>query len=233
MQPSDERKTVYNKPVAESAPAPVADNKATAATTIAATAASKPAVSTDPIATASSKPAAPAANKAVAAASITKPPATKAAAVEPPASSRTVSAPAAATNPVAAPDQPLTTATMPVEVVAAPVLSEAEISTLLADYEQRLRTQLQEKLEYPVREMRRKYGNTQLARRKETLQLRLHLDTGGDINAAWLQTRSGEPILDDAALKLVEAQAPFAPLPKALPDSAYEFLIPLQFDPDR
>ena len=112
-------------------------------------------------------------------------------------------------------------------------LSADEISALLQRYETQLRDRLLSGLEYPRREMKRKYGITQMARQKGKVVLRLHLDTGGDINAAWLQERTNEPILDNAALALVDKMAPFPPLPKELPESAYEFYVALEFDPDR
>lgn len=120
--------------------------------------------------------------------------------------------------------------------VQAPVqrqLSSEEVAALLQRYETQLRDKLLAGLEYPRREMKRKYGITQMARQKGNVVLRLHLDSGGDINAAWLQERTNEPILDNAALALVDKLAPFPPLPKELPESAYEFYVPLSFDPDR
>lgn len=112
-------------------------------------------------------------------------------------------------------------------------ISAEEVASLLQRYEGQLRDRLLAGLEYPRREMKRKYGITQMARQKGKIVLRLHLDVGGDINAAWLQERTNEPILDNAALALVDKVAPFPPLPKELPDSAYEFYVPLEFDPDR
>jgi TonB family protein len=112
-------------------------------------------------------------------------------------------------------------------------LSEADVSALLQRYEAQLRERLTAGLEYPRREMKRKYGITQMARQKGKVVLRLHLDIGGDINAAWLQERTNEAILDNAALALVDKLAPFPPMPKELPESAYEFYVPLEFDPDR
>ncbi len=237
LQPADERKLVYQKPVT-SVPDTVIADASTPAPLPAATTA--PVTTTAPAVTITSKPlvtssSSGAANKAAAVNS-------KAAAPVTAAATQASTAAPAQTKPQVIPQVQATNATVTVASTAStpaqsepptPTLTEAEIAALLADYELKLREKLQSALEYPTREMRRKHGNTQLARRKDTLQLRLHLDTGGDINAAWLQSRSGEPVLDAAALKLVETQAPFAPLPKALPDSAYEFLVSLQFDPDQ
>ena len=124
-------------------------------------------------------------------------------------------------------------ATAPVQAPAQKQLSADEISALLQRYESQLRDRLLAGLEYPRRDMKRKYGITQMARQKGKVVLRLHLDIGGDINAAWLQERTNEPILDNTALALVDKLAPFPPLPKELPESAYEFYVTLEFDPDR
>ncbi|MFN4290910.1 MAG: TonB family protein [Permianibacter sp.] len=124
-------------------------------------------------------------------------------------------------------------ATAPVQAPAQKQLSADEISALLQRYESQLRDRLLAALEYPRRDMKRKYGITQMARQKGKVVLRLHLDIGGDINAAWLQERTNEPILDNTALALVDKLAPFPPLPKELPESAYEFYVTLEFDPDR
>jgi len=139
-----------------------------------------------------------------------------------------------------APAQPGSAVNMAAERTVAPstlpakkTLSSDEISALLQRYESQLKARLVAELEYPRRDLKRKYGITQMARQKGTVVLRLHLDTGGDINAAWLQERTNEPILDNAALALVDKVAPFPPLPPELPDSAYEFYVALEFDPDR
>ncbi|HEX4909229.1 MAG TPA: TonB family protein [Permianibacter sp.] len=124
-------------------------------------------------------------------------------------------------------------ATAPVQAPPQKQLSADEITALLQRYESQLRDRLLAGLEYPRREMKRKYGITQMARQKGKVVLRLHLDIGGDINAAWLQERTNEPILDNTALALVDKLAPFPPLPKELPESAYEFYVTLEFDPDR
>ncbi|NQD36555.1 TonB family protein [Permianibacter sp. IMCC34836] len=112
-------------------------------------------------------------------------------------------------------------------------LTADEVTALLQRYEGQLRERLLAAMEYPRRDMKRKYGITQMARQKGKVVLRLNLDTGGDVNAAWLQERTNEAILDNAALALVDKVAPFPPLPQELPDSAYEFYVPLEFDPDR
>ena len=124
-------------------------------------------------------------------------------------------------------------ATAPVQAPPQKQLSADEITALLQRYESQLRDRLLAGLEYPRRELKRKYGVTQMARQKGKVVLRLHLDIGGDINAAWLQERTNEPILDNTALALVDKLAPFPPLPKELPESAYEFYVTLEFDPDR
>lgn len=116
---------------------------------------------------------------------------------------------------------------------AAAVPDENEINQLLNRYQQALHVRLQSMLVYPKREMKRKYGVSQMARQKAPVVLRLHLDKAGDVTAAWLQKKSGEVLLDSTALNLVDSAAPYEPLPSALPDDVYEVLVDLLFDPDQ
>lgn len=200
-------------------PKPV-EAKVTTKPTVAETKPSKPAPS-------SSKPATSPASTGVA--STSKPAAAEVAAREPEPEPEPV---VASTAPVSSGIAP-GSSTSAVSTPPQKQISADEVASLLQRYEGQLRERLLAGLEYPRREMKRKYGITQMARQKGKIVLRLHLDVGGDINAAWLQERTNEPILDNAALALVDKVAPFPPLPKELPDSAYEFYVPLEFDPDR
>ena len=114
---------------------------------------------------------------------------------------------------------------------AKPALSDTDIAELLADYQLALQAQLQKALQYPHRELKRKYGLTQLARVKGSVILKLNLDRSGDINAIWYIEKSPEKILDENAMNLVDSQAPFPALPEQLPEQAYEFFIELTFNP--
>lgn len=115
---------------------------------------------------------------------------------------------------------------------AKPKLSDTDVAELLADYQLALQAQLQKALQYPHRELKRKYGLTQLARVKGHVILKLNLDRSGDINAIWYIEKSPEKILDETAMNLVDSQAPFPALPEKLPEQAYEFFIELKFNPD-
>jgi len=140
------------------------------------------------------------------------------------------------TAPAAAVEKPAVVApnnkAEPVAAKAPPPPTAAQIDNWLAEYQAMVSDKFHTAVSYPKREMKRKYGISQMCRIKATITLRLFLDKGGDVNAAWLQKRSGETIIDQAALALVDTVAPFAPMRDELPDSAYEFFVELNYDPD-
>lgn len=241
LQPQDERKTIYatiKAPAPDTAVAATASTPEPAKTEAAKSPPVKPEparlepAKPEPVKTlAESKPA-PAISKPVVA---TKPP-EKVAANQP---ATTAAALPPGTGSKAPEHAELIAAVTPggnsdaVKTPAPKPLSADEVTALLQRYETQLRDRLLAAMEYPRRDMKRKYGITQMARQKGKVVLRLNLDTGGDVNAAWLQERTQETILDNAALALVDKVAPFPPLPQELPDSAYEFYVTLEFDPDR
>lgn len=154
-------------------------------------------------------------------------------------SERTPSVTAATTKPAepitkpVATEKPLAVATRePPAPKTPPPPSNEQIDNWLAEYQAMLNDKFHSALSYPKREMKRKYGISQMARVKATIILRLFLDKGGDVNAAWLQKRSNETIIDQAALALVDVIAPFPPMRDELPESAYEFFVELAYDPD-
>lgn len=128
--------------------------------------------------------------------------------------------------------EPVVTAPLAKAEPFKPKLSDTDIAELLANYQLALQDRLQNALEYPRRELKQKYGLTQLARAKGNVILKLNLDRSGDINAIWFISKSPDAILDEAAMSLVDKQAPFPPLPDNLPEPAYEFFVELSFSPD-
>ncbi len=129
-------------------------------------------------------------------------------------------------------EKPVVVASKPVTPKAPPPPTQQQIESWLADYQTMVSAKFTGAVSYPKREMKRKYGISQMGRVKAAVVLRLFLDKGGDVNAAWLQKRSGETIIDQAALALVDTVAPFPPMRDELPDSAYEFFVELNYDPD-
>lgn len=112
-------------------------------------------------------------------------------------------------------------------------ISDTEAAELLAAYQTRLQELLQKHLEYPKRELKQKYGLTQLARVKGNIILNINLDRSGEINAISFVQKSPDAILDEAAMNLIEKRSPFAPLSDQLTESSYEFFVELKFDPNQ
>ena len=112
-------------------------------------------------------------------------------------------------------------------------ISDTDAAELLASYQLALEKLLQTHLEYPKRELKQKYGLTQMARVKGSIILNLNLDRSGEINAISYVQKSPDPILDEAAMSTIEKQAPFTPLSNQLSESSYEFYVELKFDPNQ
>lgn len=69
-------------------------------------------------------------------------------------------------------------------------------------------------------------------RLRGVVEVRVSLARDGQVLGAWVQTSSGEMMLDDAALELVRRAQPLPAIPRALPDRMDVYL-PLEYLPPR
>ena len=61
------------------------------------------------------------------------------------------------------------------------------------------------------------------------VRLRIHIARKGSIVSVELAQSSGFDLLDQSAIKLVEASGPLPPLPEALQGREFEILVPVQY----
>jgi protein TonB len=92
------------------------------------------------------------------------------------------------------------------------------------DYESVLLAHLRNYFFYPDQARER--------RLRGAVEVRLSLARDGQVLGAWVQTSSGEAVLDDAALELVRRAQPMPAIPRALPDQMDVYL-PLEYLPPK
>ncbi len=119
-----------------------------------------------------------------------------------------------------------------VESVKPPV----DIAKLKGNYRRELRGHLGRFLEYPLGDIRRRYGASVLKRPKEGVSrgevvVKVIVSREGDVNRAQVEISSGEKILDNAALAMVVNAEPLPVMPEDLEGEEFEFLAPVYLTP--
>ncbi|MCF6217680.1 MAG: energy transducer TonB [Gammaproteobacteria bacterium] len=117
------------------------------------------------------------------------------------------------------------------EVVAHPVIEQnaprqdvapAPLSAVAsAQYEQQLGAWLEQQKKYPRQAKR--------MRIEGEVWLRILIDRNGQTKSVTLEQRSGNRLLDKAALKMAERANPFPPIPENDPRQKVEFIVPVLF----
>lgn len=91
----------------------------------------------------------------------------------------------------------------------------------VADYHARLRVWLERHKRYPRQARRR--------REQGVVVLHFVVDRAGAVLDLEVETSSGHPLLDDAALDMVRRAQPLPEMPPGMPDSRAEHLLPVRF----
>lgn len=91
----------------------------------------------------------------------------------------------------------------------------------VADYQARLRAWLERHKRYPRQARRR--------REQGVVVLRFVADRAGAVLDLEVETSSGHPLLDDAALDMVRRAQPLPEMPPGMPESRAEHLLPVRF----
>ncbi len=104
----------------------------------------------------------------------------------------------------------------PAEIAAAPLNAEAA-----AEYEQLLVAWLEKHKKYPRRARR--------LRIEGEGRLRIVIDRAGRARQIELQQRTGNRLLDKAALEMARRADPFPPMPENDPREGLEFIVPVAF----
>lgn len=104
----------------------------------------------------------------------------------------------------------------PVEPTPAPLSTAAT-----AKYEQRLIAWLEKQKKYPKRAKRMRIEGEG--------RLRILIDRTGQTQKITLEQRTGNRLLDKAALEMAERANPFPPMPKNDPRQTLEFIVPVVF----
>ena len=111
-----------------------------------------------------------------------------------------------------------------------------DIAKVEGDYRRQLRGHLGRFLEYPLGDIRRRYGASVLKRPKEGVSrgevvVKVIVSREGDVNRAQVEISSGEKILDNAALAMVVNAEPLPVMPEDLEGEEFEFLAPVYLTP--
>lgn len=62
-----------------------------------------------------------------------------------------------------------------------------------------------------------------------TVLLAFSIDRAGEVLAARIQTRSGYPLLDRAALAMLDRAAPLPPMPDSMPRERLHLAVPIEY----
>jgi protein TonB len=89
------------------------------------------------------------------------------------------------------------------------------------DYFARLLAWLERHKRYP--------GEARSRRNEGTVMVRFTMDRTGRVQSFALDRTSGSPVLDTAALKMVERASPLPSMPKEMPDQQLELVVPVEF----
>ena len=125
-----------------------------------------------------------------------------------------------------------------VAVVAAPAVAAPAVATAASGdapkasdqlsqylvrsrYEKTLLKAVRSKMEYPPLAFRRKIEGSAI--------LRVNINRQGQVQKTVMELSSGKPILDDAALKMVQSASPLPGIPSEISDGEFEFLVPISF----
>jgi TonB family protein len=102
------------------------------------------------------------------------------------------------------------------------------------DYERLLLGHIGQFKEYPWNRLRRKYGDDVLYNPKQGKAIvRVTLTRDGSVKGSQIEQSTGEKILDEAALSMVEKAAPLPGIPSKLADEEFEFLVEVMMSAGR
>lgn len=102
------------------------------------------------------------------------------------------------------------------------------------DYERKLLGHIGQFKDYPWNRLRRKYGDDVLYNPKQgKAVVRVALTRDGSVKSAQIEQSTGEKILDEAALSMVDKATPLPPMPDKLQDPEFEFLVEVMMSAGR
>lgn len=102
------------------------------------------------------------------------------------------------------------------------------------DYERKLLAHIGQFKGYPWNRLRRKYGDDVLYNPKQgKAVVRVALTRDGSVKSAQIEQSTGEKILDEAALSMVDKATPLPAMPDKLSDPEFEFLVEVMMSAGR
>lgn len=119
--------------------------------------------------------------------------------------------------------KPVSSGAPPGATVAGPAAAEPD-GQARTDYESVLLAHLRNYFFYP--------DQARARRLQGRVEVRLMLERDGRVLGAWVQTSSGEAVLDGAALELVRRAQPMPAIPRALP-GRMDVYLPLEYLPPK